>query len=265
MNVFERIVCGIDGTPAAVDGARQGAALTRDGGRILFLTVTMEASVAAVTAAGTGMVVPPPVDEGEGFLARDIDLVRKEFPTLTVEAQVRQGPVVPTILDALAEQQATLAVAGRHGHSRVAGIVVGSVATALLHDAPCSVLVAGPRPDDAGAFPSSIVVGYDGSEQADEAARAAADLAKRKAASIEALCATGGKEVDVDSLQARLTGVAPGVALAVADGKPADVLSEQSCDLVVVGSRGLHGLKAIGSVSEKVAHHADTSVLVVRA
>jgi nucleotide-binding universal stress UspA family protein len=35
-------------------------------------------------------------------------------------------------------------------------------------------------------------------------------------------------------------------------------------DLVVVGSRGLHGVKALGSVSERVAHQANCSVLVVR-
>jgi nucleotide-binding universal stress UspA family protein len=35
-------------------------------------------------------------------------------------------------------------------------------------------------------------------------------------------------------------------------------------DLVVVGSRGLHGLKALRSVSERVAHQAECSVLVVR-
>lgn len=34
-------------------------------------------------------------------------------------------------------------------------------------------------------------------------------------------------------------------------------------DLVVVG-RGLHGLMALGSVSERVAHEAEGSVLVVR-
>jgi len=264
VNVFERIVCGIDGTPAAVDGARQAAALAEDGGRLLFVTVTMEASVAAVTAAGTGMVVPPPVDEDEGFLARDLALVKAEFPTLAVEAQVLQGPIVPTIVHALEEQKATLAAVGRHGHSRLAGLVLGSVATALLHDAPCSVLVAGPREKEAAPFPDSIVVGFDGSEQAEQAARVAAELARRKESSIQAVCATGGKEIDVDTLQARLTEIAPGVALAVIDGKPDDVLAGQSCDLVVVGNRGLHGLKAVGSVSEKVAHHADCSVLVVR-
>src|SRR5438132_1315725 len=96
------------------------------------------------------------------------------------------------------------------------------------------------------------------------AVRAAAALARRTEASLQAVCATGGKEVDVDRLQAGLTELAPGVSLAVQDGKPADVLLSQECDLLVLGSRGLHGLKALGSVSERVAHKADCSVLVVR-
>lgn len=38
----------------------------------------------------------------------------------------------------------------------------------------------------------------------------------------------------------------------------------QVAHLAVVGSRGLHGVKALGSVSERVAHDAACSVLVVR-
>jgi nucleotide-binding universal stress UspA family protein len=40
--------------------------------------------------------------------------------------------------------------------------------------------------------------------------------------------------------------------------------SSRSADVLVVGSRGLHGLKALGSVSERAAHQAKCSVLVVR-
>jgi nucleotide-binding universal stress UspA family protein len=36
-------------------------------------------------------------------------------------------------------------------------------------------------------------------------------------------------------------------------------------DILVVGSRGLHGLKSLGSISERVAHQAACSVLVVHA
>ena len=48
--------------------------------------------------------------------------------------------------------------------------------------------------------------------------------------------------------------------------KPLDALLavSQECDVVVVGSRGLHGMAALGSVSERLAHRAHGSVLVVR-
>ena len=52
----------------------------------------------------------------------------------------------------------------------------------------------------------------------------------------------------------------------VVDERPVDALvaAAADADLLVVGSRGLHGLRALGSVSERVAHRAGCSVLVVR-
>lgn len=50
------------------------------------------------------------------------------------------------------------------------------------------------------------------------------------------------------------------------DGRALALLEAESeaADLVVVGSRRLQGLKSLGSVSERVAHRASCSVLVVR-
>jgi nucleotide-binding universal stress UspA family protein len=50
------------------------------------------------------------------------------------------------------------------------------------------------------------------------------------------------------------------------EGSALGVLTSESetADLVVVGSRGLQGLKSLGSVSERIAHQARCSVLVVR-
>jgi nucleotide-binding universal stress UspA family protein len=170
--------------------------------------------------------------------------------------------VLPTLLRALADEKATLAVVGRHGHSRLAGLVLGSAMTTVLLDAPCSVLVAGA--DRVESWPRSLVVGYDGSEQADEAVRVAAGVAGRTQAPLEAVCARGGKDGDLEALQARLTEIAPGTGLTVEDKEPVAALVDADADLVVVGHRGLHGMKALGSVSERVAHKANSSVLVVR-
>ena len=45
-----------------------------------------------------------------------------------------------------------------------------------------------------------------------------------------------------------------------------DVAEEQGCDLIVVGHRGMTGAKRflLGSVPNKISHHAPCSVLIVR-
>ena len=45
-----------------------------------------------------------------------------------------------------------------------------------------------------------------------------------------------------------------------------DVAEEQACDLIVVGNRGMTGARRflLGSVPNRVSHHAPCSVLIVR-
>ena len=49
------------------------------------------------------------------------------------------------------------------------------------------------------------------------------------------------------------------------DRDPVDALvaAGADSDIVVVGSRGLHGIRSLGSVSERAAHKSPSSVLVV--
>lgn len=44
------------------------------------------------------------------------------------------------------------------------------------------------------------------------------------------------------------------------------IAEEDRCDLIVLGSRGLNGVKAflLGSVSDRVSHHAHCPVLIVK-
>ena len=75
------------------------------------------------------------------------------------------------------------------------GILIGSVATALIHSAPCSVFLARPGTDE-GGFPRSIVVGLDGSAQSREAAGHAAAIAERTGASLQRARRDGRSAVD---------------------------------------------------------------------
>jgi nucleotide-binding universal stress UspA family protein len=53
-------------------------------------------------------------------------------------------------------------------------------------------------------------------------------------------------------------------------GDPADVIvelaEERSADLIIVGNKGMTGAKRflLGSVPDKISHHAPCSVLIVR-
>jgi nucleotide-binding universal stress UspA family protein len=170
-----------------------------------------------------------------------------------------EGEPVGALKQEIERCEATAVALGSRGHSRAAGILLGGTTTTLLHEAPCSVLIAR-QPASLHDFPSSILVGVDGSTASLRALEAALEVGDRLATRVRVLAATGGKPVDFDGLR-QIDG------LEWDERRPVDVLLESSraTDLVVLGSRGLHGLSALGSVSERVAHRAASSVLVVRA
>lgn len=109
-----------------------------------------------------------------------------------------------------------------------------------------------------------VVVGTDLSATAKVATERAAALAKRLGA--ELLIVHAGKESDALNQLASDHG---GKAIAV-QGAPADVLVSQTeaagGGLLVVGSVGMSGAKRflLGSVPNKVSHHAATDVLIVK-
>jgi nucleotide-binding universal stress UspA family protein len=137
------------------------------------------------------------------------------------------------------------------------------------------VLVARAAPP---TFPDAVVVGVDGSRQSLAAVEVAADLASRHGATLRVIAATGGKPVDRDRLaeldrrlemEVSARSARPGDSgplLLCSEKAPITALADASAgaDLLVVGSRGRHGLAVLGSVSHRLAHQARCSVLIVR-
>jgi nucleotide-binding universal stress UspA family protein len=142
----------------------------------------------------------------------------------------------------------------------------------------------------------SIVVGTDGSDTATQAVREAIGLASALGAKLELVSAYEpvaaqrlseerrnapedmqwaiNPREDVDATleaaaaPAREAGVA--VDLYARQGDPADaildVAEELKADLIIVGNKGMTGAKRflLGSVPNKVSHHAPCSVLIIR-
>lgn len=250
-NVFERVLCGIDESPQSLEALRQVERLrTRTGS--LHLVAVAELSL----AVHGGFAAPGLYDEIAS--GAEHALARATEQSEATSSRLVEGRPAGCLLNEIDRVGATAVALGSHGHGRPAGILLGGTATILLHEAPCSVLLARP-PSDPKRFPASIVAGVDGSTGARKALEAADELGERLGVPVRALAASGGKGVDFDGLR-------DVPDLAWDERKPLDALVDvsRSADLVVLGSRGLHGLAALGSVSERVAHRAACSVLVVR-
>ena len=252
-SIFGHVIVGVDGTDAAFEACRQALRLAEPSGPIDAVAV-----VHLADAIQAGINAAHMADQ----LARDAEKALDEAARILGKRAHKtfvNGYIVEALIREIEQTDATVIALGTHGHWRITEILIGGVAGELLHNAPCSVLIAR-RPADSAGFPRSIVAGIDGSPESDAALAAAKQLATRFSAPLRIVTALNDKEVDIAHIRSN----AP-FAEAVAE-HPVDALvgASRGADIVVVGSRGLHGLQALGSVSERVAHEAACSVLVVR-
>jgi nucleotide-binding universal stress UspA family protein len=143
---------------------------------------------------------------------------------------------------------------------------------------------------------ASIVVGTDGSQTAGEAVRQAVALARQLGGRLEIVSAyepvsrarlreeaqqvpsdlqwviNPREDVDATLREAAAEAEAAGVQneTYARQGDPADaildVAEERGADLIVIGNKGMTGAKRflLGSVPNKVSHHAPCSVLIIR-
>jgi nucleotide-binding universal stress UspA family protein len=247
-NLFRRIVCGVDGTPQSTTAVEQAARLMDEGGELLLVSV---ANLAQAAHAGVGASHAADLlqQEAESALAE----ARRLAPSAT-ERVVNGDPADVLLHEA---EQATLVALGTHGRRRAVARLLGTVAARMIRDAPASVLVARPARDN--EWPRSIVAGVDGSVESGVAFSVARLVAERFGATVRAAAST---KDHLEEQAAR--DIAPDLEEDARGAVEVLVEASGSADLLIVGSRGLHGLKALGSVSERVANQAQCSVIVVR-
>lgn len=258
---FTRIVCGIDGSRSAHEAARQAAALVAPGGVLEFIAVADE--------WGAGLRAAAVLSKTRA--KRALDEIARELRGCGAHVETRTVYGRPPYEVLLRESSdSDLLVVARHSRSRFGGIAMGSTAGNLAHRAHVPVLIAVPPPHGV-PFPERILVAADGPGHPERAVRLAGLIASATDAAITLVrldWAPRARRRELTAAVAELGRLGAEAVEIVTGGLPArkipELAARERASLVLVGSRGLGGRRALSSVSERVAHEAPCSVLVLR-
>ena len=164
-----------------------------------------------------------------------------------------------------------LLVLGTHGRSRAAGIMLVGTASKAAHVTHRPLLIAR-EPPGQDRFPTHLIVASDGSPGSWAPMRVGARVATAFNSKLEVVHVVDRSHPERHRLIedqiaeiGEMTGEEP--ALSEPRGHAAHEIIEatqsKAPSMLICGRRGLSGIKALGSVSERVAHRAACSVLLV--
>ena len=264
VDLFADILCQVDGTRMSYEAVAQSARLVRSGGRIKLLAVT--------DTAGAGEYATASLAPARAARA----LARAQLSIAEVDADCtvyldERGPVVDVLLEHA--RQHRLLVLPAPSMPRAAHVLLGGAATRAVHVLPASILLAR-RPPASAVVTERVIVASDALEHSTELVRFALELARRHGSSLMLLHAITGPSSHHPTRLARQLELVTGalgdqakvrIEAGHAHGLIVEAARAERATLLVLSSRQLGGLRALGSVSERVAHEAPCSVLVVRA
>ena len=290
------------GTPLKVLFATDGsgpANVAAEWVATLPLPATSEVLVVAVASVPLSMLeVQVPMEFMEATMADARAAATESARMLSTRyarttTRVVEGDPRVLVPATAADWGADLIVVGARGLGGFARLLLGSVSTAILHGAPCPVLVVRGRPRDL----RDVVIAIDGSAHAQDTAKFLARLPLDRKTRVRLigvvelepmprLAPLAARELVRAAIAARqeerraeLEKALGGIALAfeanvdrverlIALGLPADEIlaAAEGADMIAIGARGLGGLQRLllGSVSERVLNHAPCSVLIAR-
>jgi nucleotide-binding universal stress UspA family protein len=267
--VFAGTLCAIDTREAGFTAVEQAAALAGPSGHLTLLEVTSYRSEGEYRSPAIGPA------EATHVLDRASGIAQEAGVPFSTEVDPASPPQ-RVILDWSVGYD--LLALGAPANTWLRGLFVASVGDTALGSLVTPLLVARPAP--AGRrFPDRILVASDCLEGSDGLVELAGQLSSAHGASVILLHATGHephvRRDGVEQKERRLQEQAHSLQRSVGDasevrserGHAHDVIVETAkslgASLVLVGSRRLDGLRAVGSVSRRVAHEAHCSVLLV--
>jgi len=235
----------------------------------------------------------------EERLAETAAAVRLDYPDLRISTKVLAGSGGTALVQESAS--ASLIVVGARGRGGFTGLLLGSVAAQVSAHARCPVVVVRPAlaPVAGGSGPRPVLVGIDSSMPSADVLSLAFDEAAGRGAELLAVhvwSVVEMSELNVRTVWSHNPATAriqlhasadrvltealagweqkhPGIIVrrrTIHGDDPAatllDIAGEVWSDLIVVGARGRGGFpgKVLGSVSQTIVAHAQTSVAVAR-
>ena len=296
-----KILLAIDGSRHSELAARMAADFATKTGSELHV-VNVGSVPSAYAAAESEILDYEFWKEMREFAKREVsqsfeDEVRKlEGTGVRVEmAHVSVGRPEVEIVRLAEEIGAGLVVVGSRGHGRLRRAVMGSVSEGVVRHAHGSVLVVRGRGHDEGYEPGKILLALDGSKGGSVAERTAVEVSAATGTELHIMRVLDtesyrpypgpefweGWEEDLErskrnvrtfldehASRLKAEGVKVGeahLALGEADREIVRFAEDVHAGLIVVGSRGLGGIRRtlLGSVSDSVVRHAHCPVMIV--
>jgi nucleotide-binding universal stress UspA family protein len=262
--MFRKLLVGTDGSDSATIAVAHAIELARQlDGEVTVLSVYAPPRPDApeVISARHG---DPTADIASAVL-RDVEKRFQGKGKFVTRAE--EGNAAEALLDIAEDEDFDLIVVGNRGMSGASRLMLGNVPNKVSHHAPSSILIVDTVDAQDPGY-RKMVVGTDGSSTAARAVAAAVGLAEKAGAELHVVT-VASSEADAERVLAKVKEDHPGVTTKALVGEPAEAMVEyakaQGIELVIVGNKGMTGARRflLGSVPDKVSHHATQSVLIV--
>jgi nucleotide-binding universal stress UspA family protein len=267
--IFSDILCAVDGKEGGFNAVEHAVALAGKQGRVTSLLVTSYRSGGKHRSPAIGPARASEILDHARAIAREAGV--------PYEGEVDPGsPPASVILDWGSRYELlALGAPASSWPARLLSVGVGDKAIGGFSNA---LLVARPLPEGR-RFGDRIVVASDGGDGSQSLVDVAGRLARARGSNVTLVHALGRDPIKGGLLEERertlreqeeslARACAPGTSeLQIKAGRPGSAIVSAAADadasVIVMGSRRLDGLRALGSVSRRVAHQAQCSVLLV--
>ena len=219
------------------------------------------------------------INEAKDFANRARDQVRSYFPDWSVRAETLTGPAAEELINKANDWKPDLIVVGSHGRSAVSRFILGSVSKTVVTDSDHSVRVSRGNVENDPSRPPKLVIGVDGSSEAEEAVRAVGGRVWPYGTEVRIIAVDDGSSFELPMAAAQMVAWAENelsviglkVFVLTEKGDPRRVLVEQArawdADSIFVGGRRFSSALQrfqLGSVATALVTKAHCSVEVAR-